>query len=91
MHAARCRILRQDAPFASRRVRDATRFVDLLQQADPESIVLYLDVYADASDADEVRDVLFSTSGTHEKGRYGAEECVVHCLGAPAARRDRYS
>jgi hypothetical protein len=43
-----------------------------LQQADPESVVLFLDDYADLSESDEVFDVIIPAEAwTHERGCQG--------------------
>jgi hypothetical protein len=52
------------------KVRD---LLEILNQADPESIVLYMTQYADTDESDEVREVDIPTElWTYERGRYGA-------------------
>lgn len=62
-----------------------------LQQVDPEAVVLFLDVYADPSESDEVCEVFAPTNKwTHERGRFGTEEYDVRYPDAPEPRPDGY-
>ncbi|MCA8082056.1 hypothetical protein [Burkholderia cepacia] len=64
----------------------------LLQNADPDSRVLFLTEYAGIDEADEVCEVFIPKSAwTHERGRYGSDKYDVRYPGAPAARDDGYS
>jgi hypothetical protein len=71
------------------KVRD---LLEILNQADPESIVLYMTQYADTDESDEVREVDIPTElWTYERGRYGGSEYEAHYPGTPEPRADRYS
>ncbi|MFB9124365.1 hypothetical protein E2553_35090 [Paraburkholderia dipogonis] len=49
--------------------------IALLQRADPDSVVLFLDDYADLSEADELFDVIIPEHAwTYERGSCGGEE-----------------
>jgi hypothetical protein len=63
------------------KVRD---LLEILNQADPESIVLYMTQYADTDESDEVREVDIPTElWTYERGRYGGSEYEAHYPGTP--------
>lgn len=54
--------------------------IALLQRADPESVVLFLDDCADLSESDEVFDVIVPAEAwTHKRGRQGGGEYSVRC------------
>ena len=62
--------------------------INLLQQADPSSKVLFLGEYADADEADEIQEVVIPTSEwTHEEGCYEGRQYEVRYPG-PAAQRE---
>ncbi|SRR6266702_629652 len=63
-----------------------------LAQADPQAEVLFLDLHADADEADEVRLVDIRTeSWTHERGMYGNERYEAFYPGEPCERESGYS
>ena len=66
--------------------------IALLERADPESSVLFLDDYADLSESDEVFDVIFPAEPwTHERGMCGGAEYSVHYPDAFEPRDEGYS
>ena len=70
----------------------ARDLIALLQQADPESTVLFLDDYADLSEADEVFDVLIPADPwTHECGRCHGEKYSIHYPDSFEPRDESYT
>ncbi len=70
----------------------ARELIALLQSADPDSTVLFLDDYADLSESDELFDVIIPAEPwTHERGKYGGNGCSVHYPEAFEPRDAKYS
>jgi hypothetical protein len=63
----------------------------MLRDADPDSVVLFIDRYADSDESDEVREVYIPASAwTHEHGFYANSEYEVLYPGMPEVRDEGY-
>jgi hypothetical protein len=70
----------------------ARELIALLQRADPESTVLFLDDYADLSESDELFDVIIPAEPwTHERGTCGGAGYSVRYPDAFEPRDESYS
>ncbi|MGF6507826.1 hypothetical protein [Paraburkholderia sp. 32] len=66
--------------------------IALLQRADPDRVVLFLDDYADLSEADEVLDVIIRAEAwTHERGSQGGTQYSVRYPYAFEPRDESYT
>ena len=71
------------------RVRE---LVAMLRDADPDSIVLFIDRYADSNASDEVREVYIPTSAwTYERGCYAGRAYEVRYPDEPELREEGYA
>lgn len=69
----------------------ASKLLQILADADPESRVLFMTHYADADESDEVREVFApETSWTHEHGWYMGGQYSVWYPGSPESREVGY-
>jgi hypothetical protein len=65
--------------------------MELLRDAEPESAVLFLDMYADSDEAVEIEEVFLPTAmWTHERGRYAGKTYAAHYPGGPAHRQQGF-
>jgi hypothetical protein len=65
--------------------------IDMLRQADPSSLVLFLGEYADCDEADEIKEVVIPRQPwTHERGKYAGERYDVRYPGPFGQREAGY-
>lgn len=63
--------------------------LELLKGAPQDSVVLFMDEYADVDETDEIRQVdIQPTPWTHETGRYNGEAFEVRYPGPPDSRAE---